>query len=152
MVRFPEALPSPLLSGKKARKIDGVERTQMQSGRTFSRLVFDDTPTDITLSWYLTQAEAFLFEQWHREAIKSGALEFIMPITMSDGLRDRVVKFMDMYDGPNKIAPRIWQISAPVQMRDQVGEGIDPGWWEFPQWIEYASLFDITMNRNWPEA
>lgn len=152
MVRFPENLPNALFDGHSKRKIDGVQRTQMQSGRTFARLEFSDTPNDFTLSWRMTQAQAFQFELWHANAIKGGALEFIMPVMMTDGFRDRVCKFMGMYQGPDRIGPNTWEVAAPVQVRDQVGEGFDPEWWRFPEWIEYASLFDVTMNKHWPEA
>lgn len=124
----------------------------MQSGRTFERLEFSDTPNDFRFTWYMSQTEAFQFQQWHANAIKSGALEFVMPVTMSDGLRDRVCKFLSMYEGPDKETPWLWRVSAGVQVRDQVGEGIDPAWWQFPEWIECASLFDVTMNKHWPEA
>lgn len=152
MIRFPDNLPPPLLSGHRMRKVDGVQRTKMRSGRTFARLEFSGTPNDFTLSWYFNQIEAFQFEQWHANAIKGGALQFVMPVQMSDGMRDRVCQFLDMYEGPNKISPCLWEVSAPVQVLDQVGEGIDPGWWEFPEWVRYASLFDVTMNKHWPEA
>lgn len=152
MVRFPDNLPPPLLNDHRMRKVDGVERTQMQDGSTFQRLVFEDTPNNFQLSWYMSQIEAFQFEQWHAGAIKGGAVEFIMPVQMTDGMRDRICKFMGMYDGPNKISPCLWEVSAQIQVIDQVGEGIDPGWWEFPEWIRYASLFDVTMNKHWPEA
>lgn len=151
-MRFPDNLPPPLLNGHSQKKIDGVERTKMQSGRTFSRLVFSDTPNDFSMSWYMTQAEAFQFESWHARGIKGGALEFTMPVNMSDGYRDRVCKFMSMYTGPNKIDPCLYEISANIQVRDQVGEGLDPDWWQWQEWIENASLFDVTMNRHWPEA
>lgn len=152
MIRFPANLPPPLLSGHQMRKVDGVVRTKMQSGRTFERLEFSDTPNDFKMTWYMSQAEAFQFEQWHARAIKGGALEFIMPVQMSDGMRDRTCKFMSMYQGPDKYSPCLWEISASIQVRDQVGEGLDPDWWQFPEWIEYASLFDVTMNKHWPEA
>lgn len=152
MERFPDNLPPPLLRSHRMQKLDGVVRTRMESGRTFARRDFSDTPNDFTLSWQMDQAQAFQFELWHANAIKGGALEFIMPVMMSDGMRDRVCKFLSMYEGPNKTGPCTWEVSASVQVRDQVGEGINPDWWQFPQWIEYASLFDITMNKHWPEA
>lgn len=55
-------------------------------------------------------------------------------------------------DGPDRIGPSTWEISASVQVRDQVGEGFDTEWWKFSEWIEYASLFDVTMNKHWPEV
>lgn len=152
MIRYPANLPNALFDGHRKRKIDGVDRTTMQSGRTFSRQVFSDTPNDFNLSWRMTQDQAFQFEWWHADAIAGGALEFIMPVMMTDGMRDRVCKFMDMYQGPNRIGPATWEITASVQVRDQVHDGLDPDWWEFPEWIEYASLFDVTMNKHWPEA
>lgn len=152
MVRFPENLPSALFDGHSKRKIDGVQRTQMQSGRTFARLEFSDTPNDFALSWRMTQTQAFQFENWHANAIKGGALEFIMPVMMTDGFRDRVCKFMSMYQGPDRIGPNTWEVTAPVQVRDQVGEGLSQDWWQVPQWFEYVSLFDVTMNKHWPEA
>ena len=152
MVRFPENLPNALFDGHSKRKVDGVQRTQMQSGRTFSRLEFSDTPSDFSLSWRMTQEQAFQFENWHSGAIKGGSLEFIMPVMMTDGFRDRVCKFMGMYQGPDRIGPNTWELTAPVQVRDQVGEGFDPEWWKFSEWIEYASLFDVTMNKHWPEV
>lgn len=152
MTRFPEQLPCPLAEGYRQQKFDGVARTEMEDGYMRSRLVFDSTPTNFRVSYILTEAQAQLFVNWHKFAINGGQDTFIIPLTMVDGTTDRVAKFTEMYKGPVRVLPRYWQFDLSIQIMDEATDSMDPDDWMFPDEILYASLFDINMNRDWPEA
>ena len=152
MVRFPDQLPNPLASGYKQQKFDGVHRTEMEDGYMRNRLVFDWTPTEFSVSYRLTDVQAQLFVAWHKFAINGGQDTFIIPLLMVDGMVDRVAKFTQMYKGPERIQPCHWEFDLSIQVLDEATDNMDPDDLLFPDEIIYSSLFDINMNRDWPEA
>lgn len=152
MIKYPSQLPLPLLDGRSSQRVETVLRTQMQSGRTRSRLMFEKTPTGQGCRFLFTQAQAYFFELWFNEKLKSGVLEFEINLRMTDGLRPRVVKFMSMYKGPVMTGPNQWTVSANIEIRDRITTGDNPDWVEFPEFYFNADIIDLAVNREWPEA
>lgn len=152
MERYPSQLPTMLIDSKSAQRVDPVERSQLDSGRSRAQRVFESTPTNIPFMLRMTRLQAFVFELWFDKKITSGVDWFEMPVKMSDGLKDRVVRFTSIYGGPNQIGADMWQVSGAIEVRDPISTGYPDDYVDFPDYILGSSLFDRIMNDYWPAA
>ncbi len=58
----------------------------------------------------------------------------------------------DIYDGPDLVSGSLslWDFTATLELRER--PILDPGWTILPEFILHPDIFDIAMNREWPEA
>ncbi len=147
---FPADLPYPQRNGYGLKPVQTFKRTEMDSGRARQRPGFVTVPTVASVSWKFTTSEAQIFEAWFRDVISSGAAWFNCPLVTPMGDKPYVCRFVNMYDGPIQDGICHWQYSANLELWEI--PRLAPGWGEFPDFIRYADIIDLALNREWPEA
>lgn len=149
-IDFPANLPCPLLSGNQTNHVQPFLRTEMASGRARQRRRFSSVPSISSYSWVFTSNEALIFEIWFKDVIKDGAEWFNIHRQTPLGDTTLVCRFTQMYQGPNSIGNNLWRITAELEAWERP---LIPGdWLLLPEYVIYASIFDVAMNREWPEA
>ncbi|MGP9834205.1 hypothetical protein [Marinobacter sp. NSM] len=150
-IDFPKMLPTPHRSGYGLKSGPTFARTEMASGRAKQRPLNKVVPTVVPVTFLLTQEQAQIFEGWFNYEIAYGTAWFNCKLDSPMGLRDYECRFTEMYSGPERIGVRHWRYTAQFEIveRPTVSEeeylyGRDD--------ILYSSIFDITMNQEWPEA
>lgn len=148
-IEYPKGLPLPLRDGYNFQSTNAIRRTEMDSGRARQRVEFDDTPAMGNMRFIFTQAEASLFEYWAARIVK--ASWFTMTLLTPLGFGEHEVRFTETPTGGELRGKFHWAFSAKVELRFQ--PLLPPGWAELaPDWILMADIFDIAMNKEWPEA
>ncbi|KAA0910688.1 hypothetical protein [Pusillimonas sp. ANT_WB101] len=147
---YPAGLPGPLRAGHTASRVSPFARTNMQSGRARQRRTFTSVPSIDTYNFIFTENQAAAFEKWFEESIKDGTEWFNIQRRTPLGLTMLVCRFVDMYQGPNLFAINRWRISAELEAYER--PLMPDGWGDLPGFLIEADLFDIAMNREWPEA
>ena len=120
MIYWPEDLPAPQF-GIEFNPRDPQIRTQMQSGRTFSRRNFTAVPVDFSARWILTSDQAVEFESFYKSDTEDGTKWFTMPLLFPQGEIDSVVRFEGIYTY-KRVGPCMWEYSADMQMYLRPGE------------------------------
>lgn len=150
-INYPEGLPWPVRDGYDINHVQPFRRTQMESGRSRNRRRFEGSPSVVNVTWiFNNDAEAALFEAWFRDALKDGTEWFNCPLKTPVGEAEYVCQFTAMYQGPKQVGLCAWRVSAVLEIFER--PLMPPGWGEFPEFVLGASIIDIALNREWPEA
>lgn len=149
-IDYPEKLPTPEQQGYAIQHVSPLTRVDMQSGRARQRRRFTSVPSMVQVSWLMTNVEAQLFEGWFRWIISDGAEWFNGPLKTPMGIKHYVCRFVDIYAGPQAVSPKYWRFTAQLEIRERqtVGEDLI----QFPDFITYADIIDLAVNREWPKA
>lgn len=151
MIEYPsEQLPCPLREGYGFQAVSPMLRSDLQSGRARQRRLFTSVPTMAAVSWIFSDVQAQVFEAWFEDALKSGTAWFECPLKTPEGIREYVARFTDIYKGPVLVGKSHWKFTAELELRDR--PILAPGWGNFPGFIAGSSIFDLAMNREWPES
>lgn len=147
--QFPEQLPGPSFDGFAVEQRDTVIRTPFVSGLTRQRNTFSDVPPFINVRWYFNSVETRLFEAFYR-SINNGADWFDVSVTLPTGTSKRTARFAGVYRGPEPWgSSKHWSISATLELKDV--PTFDPADYLYdPLGVEYADVFDITVNSWLP--
>lgn len=149
-IDYPEGLPCAQREGYSLRHVSPLMRTEMESGRARQRRKFSSVPTMAEVAWiFANDTQAAAFEAWFHEAINDGVEWFNMPLKTPLGLKDYVCRFTEMYAGPDLIGISSWQIRARLEIWER--PLLPEGWGLLPEFALGSSIFDIAMNREWPE-
>lgn len=149
-IDYPNGLPCAQRDGYSLRHVSPFTRTTMESGRARQRRKFSSVPTMVDVAWiFANDTQAATFEAWFRDAINDGADWFNMPLKTPVGMQDYVCRFVDMYTGPDLIGISSWRISAQLEIWER--PLMPQGWGLLPEFALGASIFDIAMNKVWPE-
>ena len=149
-INYPkDYLPCALKENFGLQPISPIKRTTMTTGRSRQRRAYTSVPTETPVAWIFTDGQAQLFEAWFRDDIKDGALWFNMPLMTPLGSDDYVCRFVDIYEGPAPEGGMYWRYTARLELWQR--PILPPGWSEFPDFIVNSSIFDLAMNREWPE-
>ena len=150
-IDFPSSLPCPQREGKAVRTAQPFSRTTMTTGRAIQRRRFSSVPSMVQVNWVFNSAQAMAFESWFRELANDGASWFNIDIKFPLGFGPYVARFTDMYTGPDQISANHWRYSAELEIWER--PLIEPGWvGVVPDFVAGMDIFDIAMNREWPEA
>lgn len=147
---YPAGLPLGLKGTRSVQLVDPTMRSQLTSGRSRVRRKASFVPETYKFSWIFTDLEAQAFIAWYRDQLIDGVQWFDMPIDTPMGLMSYPARFFGVYSGPNPISNTLWSISADIELRERAAPPIGEG--EFPQEILDSFIFDLTMNREWPQA
>lgn len=142
-------LPGVLKDGFGLKAASPMLRTQLTSGRVRQRRAFTSTPSNTDVQWLLNDKQAQFFEVWFRDTLKDGASWFNMPLLTPLGLQNYVCRFTDIYEGPTPEGGLYWRYSANLELWER--PVLSSGWAEFPEYILGSDIFDIAINREWPE-
>ncbi|AVL70870.1 hypothetical protein CEQ07_05230 [Oligella urethralis] len=149
-IDYPDGLPCAQRDGYSLRHVSPFTRTTMESGRARQRRKFSSVPTMVDVTWvFKNDSQAAAFEAWFRDAINDGADWFNMPLKTPVGMQDYVCRFAEMYTGPDLIGISSWRISAKLEIWER--PLMPQGWGLLPEFALGASIFDIALNREWPE-
>lgn len=150
-IDWPEELPHPQISSHQLNPISPFRRTNMDSGRARSRRWFSSVPTIGEFVWIMTDVQARYFELWFKSALNDGVEWFNVPRKTPLGQSILVARFASMYVGPTLWGRDRWQYTAQLEIWER--PTMPEGWTVLPpDWILRPDIFDIAMNREWPEA
>lgn len=147
---YPEGLPNAQREDHGMEAVSPFSRTPMDSGRSRSRPRFTSVPTMATFNWKFTDQQAQMFESWFRDTINNGAAWFNIKYKTPLGMSLLVCKFATMYKGPILLPLNRWGFSATMEVWERPLLAL--GWGNFPEFIRYADIIDLAMNREWPET
>lgn len=150
-INFPAGLRGPLRETHTMTPVQPFMRTQMASGRARQRRLFQNVPTVASFSWIFNDTEALIFEAWFRDEIHDGTDWFNVNYRLPGGVRSVVARFTQMYQGPNLTALNHHGYSAQLEFYERP-IALPPPWGQFPDFIRYANIIDLAVNREWPEA
>jgi hypothetical protein len=149
MILYPESLPRGLHNGRTYQTVSPLQRSELNSGRARQRRRFTSVPTMASISWIFNSAQAQAFEAWWRDALIDGSQWFECPLETPLGYStDYVARFTDIYSGPNRLGPMLWQITAELELRQRPILPVD--WGLIPDLVAQQAIFDIAMNEKWP--
>lgn len=144
---YPTGLPAPLRSGYDINPENNIIRTQMVSGRARQRVAYTSVPAYVSLSWLLTAQQAQVFESWTAAV---GGVWFNLDLNTPLGYFGQECRFMETPQGPQLTGVDLWMYKAKAEIRDRVT--VDSSYGEFyPSIILMSDIFDLAMNREWPE-
>jgi hypothetical protein len=151
-IDYPAGLPKPVQSGYAIQTVSPLTRTTMQSGRARQRRTFTSVPQSVSVSWIMTTQEAQLFENFFQVSLVDGSLWFFADLQTPLGFSPVECRFTDIYNGPSLIAFNKWQFSATLETKDR--NTLAGGDWAIimPSFILMSDIFDIAINKEWPEA
>lgn len=149
-INYPAGLPNPLRDGHALNPLPTFNRTRMASGRARNRRGFESVPTEGDWQFIFTDAQAMAFEAWFRDALKNGTEWFNIPRKTPLGMSRLVCRFTSMYRGPELFGRDRWRYVLPLEVWER--PMLPPGWGNFPEFVLGASIIDIALNREWPEA
>lgn len=147
---YPDRLPLGLHSGRTYQLESPLQRTQLSSGRARQRRRFTSVPEYVDIGWFFTGLETTVFSLWFRDTLKDGSLWFTIPLGTILGLGDYECRFIEVFSGPSRIGPDLWQVTARLEIRERVISIYPPGWGDFPEFILGASIIDLALNEEWP--
>ena len=149
MITYPEGLPIGLRQGRAYQTANMIMRTELESGRSRYRRTFTSVPVQASVSWLFNSVQARLFENFFKEALSDGILEFECPLRTTLGLDFHIERLTAVYQGPAHAGFDLWSFSATLELRDRP---ILPGDWTIvPTFVLRPDIFDRAMNREWPE-
>lgn len=150
MLAYPEGLPTPQREGYGFNPVSPMTSSRLVTGRTVQRRAFVSTPTEATVTWLLTPAEATLFEGWFEYVLQSGTLTFECPLLTPLGFENYKANFADIYQGPILVGVDLWRFNAKLRLIKR--PLLDKEWVvDAPEYILGADIFDRAMNQKWPE-
>ncbi len=97
MPTWPSTLPTPLRDQYSFELVDGVIRTNMESGKPRVRRTFTDTPVRASVRWRFTEAQLAVFESFHKNDLDEGAAVFDMHMLNGKGATVWQVQFASPY-------------------------------------------------------
>lgn len=154
-INYPEGLPLPLQDGYGIQHQSPTVNQTSITGRGVPRRRFRAVPSQVSVSWKMNDAQAQLFEGWFAAdaeygGVADGTLWFNCRLSTPIGLKDYEARFMELYDGPSKVAFNLWKISATLQLKKR--QILPPEWIPFPEFTLGSSIIDRALNQEWPEA
>ncbi|WP_138436509.1 hypothetical protein [Marinobacter shengliensis] len=150
-IDFPKMLPTPQRSGYGLKSAPTFARTTMASGRAKQRPVNKVVPAMVPVTLILTEEQAQIFEGWFNYEINYGTAWFNCRLDSAMGLRPYECRFTEMYEGPERLGVRHWRYKAQFEIVERPVVSEEDYLYGLPD-IQYTSIFDITMNQQWPEA
>ena len=151
-VDYPKELPRPQRADHESNSVSPFIVTPMASGSSRHRLMFESVPAIAPFTWlFKTDGEAALFEGWFRDTVKNGTIPFNIYRKTPIGKDTKLVcKFAEMYKGPVLTEHNYWIYTANLLVVER--PLIQRGYALLPSFVLEPNIFDIAMNREWPEA
>lgn len=149
MIKYPKQLPYPLREGYGFNSVSPLKSTAMQTGRTRYRRKYSSVPTDVKVTWNMSEKEAQYFEAWFEDVLISGSEWFEVELRTPQGLLPYKAHFKDIYDGPELFGVDRHVFSATLQLWERP---ILTGGWAIyaPEYILCMDILDLAINVEWP--
>lgn len=147
MNAYPDYLPLPLREGYGLDKVNKIRSTGMDVGRAVQRWEFDDAPAFPTVGWTFTEPESRLFNAWVNQIAKAGW--FTIRLVSDMGFDDVVARFAETPKRAELVGRYCWKYTAVLEIEFE--PMLEPGWVDIlPDYILFASIFDLAINRELP--
>lgn len=148
-IDFPKQLPLPLREGYGLNHVSPFARTDMANGRAKQRRLFTSVPSMVPVSFLLTDTQAQIFQAWFAYEINDGTAWFNCTLDSDMGRKPYECRFTEMYRGPQLVGRRLWRFEAELEVFER--PLIPKDWYLYGlQFIEYSSIIDLAINREWP--
>lgn len=148
-IDYPDSLPCFLRDGYALNYADNILRVDDSLALSAQRQAQENIPIVAEVSILATAAQAQEFEQWYKHTVK-GIKWFNAKLRSEMGYDDNTCRFIERYAGPELIGGNMWRYKFKLEIYKQPVFSRD--WYEYGfDFIENASIFDIAMNREWPE-
>ena len=115
MIKFPQHLPLPTISGYSIKPDDAIIRTDMESGPARQRRRFTQTPSKIAVRWVMNQEQFSLFEAWYKFHAKEGAEWFDIQLLGGLGLLEQEARFIQQFEA-GLYKGLLWEITAELEI------------------------------------
>ena len=148
-INYPAGLPFPLRQGYGMNHVSPLMRTDLETGRARQRRRYTSVPTIVDVSWLMDKAQAQAFESWFRYGLIDGTEWFNAKLRTPMGFEDNYCRFAEMYSGPELVGIEMWRFQAKLEIKDR--QTLIGDWSILPTFIEGMDIFDLAMNREWPE-
>jgi hypothetical protein len=148
IAEYPTGLPYPSREGYGLQHVSPLQRTEMRSGRARQRRRFTSVPSEVQVSWLMTQEQAQIFEGFFRWGVTDGADWFNCPLQTPLGIQLYEARFTDVYDGPELVGVDYWRFTAQLEIRER--QTLTKLWYDFSDYIFQQSIIDKAINREWP--
>ncbi|CAB3712427.1 hypothetical protein CEY09_30300 [Achromobacter marplatensis] len=149
-ISYPEYLPAPLWAPNQYAVVSPNQRTNMESGRARQRRKFSSVPVMRSATWVMTSAQARLFELWFRSVLKDGTEWFNVDLRHPVGYVALVCRISGVFAGPTAWGADRWQYSATLEVWER--PLLSDEWLLLPDYVANPEIFDLAMNREWPQA
>lgn len=149
-INYPDSLPLPIRNGYQVNHVSPMMRTELDTGRARQRRRYTSVPSIVSVSWIFTQPQAAVFESWFRYGLVDGSEWFNARLRTPLGLESYECRFAEMYSGPVLVGKLLWQFTAELELRER--QTLFGDWSVAPEYVEFADLFDLAMNQEWPPA
>ena len=113
--QWPAGLPCVQFEGKTTRVVSPTIATVFATGRSRVRRAFTAVPVVHEVSWRMTGAQVVIFEEWFASDLKDGAEWFSMDMPLPQGDGPWAFQFVEVYEGPDRLAPDTYEIRAVLQ-------------------------------------
>lgn len=151
--KFPLDDVLTLRDGYKLQPAAMSMRTNLASGRQRVRRTFRTVPVTVTIQWVMDDEQLRIFENWFvsDDGAAGGSGWFTIKLRTAQGMSTQVCRFSDVYDGPSlDQTVCMWDMKATLEMANQ--PTYPDGYWEHPEFIQAASIIDVALNQEWPDA
>lgn len=115
---WPDRLPEATLDDYELDHVDTLLNTDYVSGDDRSRSLYLNAPTDIPVSWIMTDIQFRIFEGWYRLVIDNGSRWFSMLLKTSKSIDNNEVKFRGIYKA-SALGGARWRVKATVRIRER---------------------------------
>lgn len=149
-INYPDSLPAPLWGPNKYSPVSPNQRTTMANGRARQRRQFSSVPVMRQASFIMTSAQARTFELWFKVTLKDGGEWFNIKLRHPMGYAPYMCRIVNIYDGPTAWGVDRWRYEAQLELWER--PLLPDEWAILPSFIEHPEIFDLAMNREWPEV
>ena len=152
-INYPVDLPPPQWASNSYAVTSPNERTSMDSGRARQRKKYSSVPVMRTATWIMTDTQARTFELWYKVTLKEGTEWFNIQMRHPMGFVMMVCRISGVYQGPTHWgAPsnELWQYGATLEVWER--PLLPDEWAILPSFVAHPEIFDLAMNKVWPEA
>lgn len=157
IIAYPTGLPTFLFAGKSRTQPAQFTESNPRRGPAYTQKIGSDMPVFWDVTFRFNEDDAQRFRMWVLLAkyLDNGLNEFILPIKTEFGMVDHTCRFLSTsFLDTKQDSPTQFTYTATIMARKLVvpQEYLDNGDYivELPDWKNYASLLDVTVNQEWP--
>lgn len=154
-INWPDTLACTILQdGFELKPVSPLLRTSLNSGRAIQRRKYLSTPMTATIKFLFTEKQYLFFDAWFTGVLLDGVNWFNMPLKTSTGYHNYLCRFTDIYESATPTQGRFWQVSAEVELykRPVFDQNTSDYAAYTPNILSNLDIFDIAINREWPQV
>lgn len=151
--RMPDYISAQVLADVSYQHDETLIRTERLKGMPRQRRWTSAPMTTVDFRLFLENSSLDLFEVWYSEELKDGVSWFVMPFVYNGQEADRKCRFKQMYGAITPYTGTCYSF-IPCVIEFDKRPLIDNGWLLMPEYYQDdgRKIFDLAMNREWPEA